>query len=121
MSFLSRKKATIINNNNTDKPSQAGVVDFKSTSVGLIPLMSEKSTRLNGLGQYTFIVNAKVSKIEVKKAIERAYGVRVVGVNSVRLPRKNVTRGRVHGTTKIRHHMIVRLAKGQTLQSTKAV
>lgn len=121
MAFLSRKKTTIINNSNADKPSQAGMVDFKSTSVGLIPLVSEKSTRLNSLGQYTFIVNAKVSKIEVKKAIERAYGVRVVGVNSVRLPRKNVSRGRVHGTTKVRHHMVVRLAKGQTLQSTKAV
>jgi large subunit ribosomal protein L23 len=121
MAFLSRKKTTIINNSNTDKPAQAGAVDFKPTSISLIPLVSEKSTRLNNLGQYTFIVNARVSKIEVKKAIERAYGVRVIGVNSVRLPRKNVSRGRVHGTTKIRHHMVVRLVKGQTLQSTKAV
>lgn len=81
----------------------------------LIPLVSEKASRLQPQGQYTFVVQPGVSKIDVKKAIEAAYGVRVVGVNSVRLPRKSIQRGRVRGTTRIRRHMIVRLAAGESL------
>lgn len=81
----------------------------------LIPLVSEKASRLQPQGQYTFVVQPGVSKIEVKKAIESAYNVRVVGVNSVHLPRKSIQRGRVRGTTRIRRHMIVRLAPGESL------
>ena len=90
----------------------------KSVSVPLIdlwPVVSEKATRLQTLGQYMFKVSPGVSKITVKKAVEASYGVRVVGVNSVRLPRKTLRRGRTTGRTKIRCHMIVRLAKGQSI------
>jgi large subunit ribosomal protein L23 len=88
-------------------------------NIVLLPLVTEKSTRLQALGQYTFAVRPEVSKVEVKKAVETIYGVKVQGINSVRLPRKTVHRGRVTGRTVIRHHMIVRLAPGQTLDQTK--
>ncbi len=85
----------------------------------LVPLVSEKSARLAHLGQYTFVVPPGTSKVEVKKAVEVSYGVRVVGVNSVRLPRKTLRRGRTIGHTRVRRHMVVRLAKGQTIDLAK--
>lgn len=85
-----------------------------------VPLVSEKSTRLQALGQYTFSVPLGVSKVTVKKVIESTYKVRVVGVNSTRLPRKTVRRGRSVGHTRVRRHLIVRLAPGQSLELTKA-
>ncbi|MBI5465747.1 MAG: 50S ribosomal protein L23 [Candidatus Kerfeldbacteria bacterium] len=88
-------------------------------NITLLPLVTEKSSRLQALGQYTFAVRPGVSKVEVKKAIETIYGVRVIGVNSLRLPRKTVRRGRISGRTGLRRHMIVRLSRGQTLNQTK--
>ncbi|MFA4818799.1 MAG: 50S ribosomal protein L23 [Patescibacteria group bacterium] len=87
----------------------------------LLPVMSEKAVRLQKLGQYMLAVKPGVSKIQVKKVIEAAYGVRVVGVNSAKLPRKNVRRGRTTGQTKVRRHMIVRLAAGQSIELSKTV
>lgn len=83
--------------------------------LSLVPLVSEKASRLAQAGQYTFVVSPNLTKIQLKQAIESQYKVRVVGVNSVRLPRKTVRRGRSSGTTKIRKHLVVRLAKGQSL------
>ena len=85
----------------------------------VVPVVSEKSSRLQPLGQYTFDVAPSTSKVEVKKFIEATCGVRVKGVNSVRLPRKSVKRGRVSGQTAVRHHMIVRLGPGQAIDLSK--
>lgn len=90
-------------------------------NVLLRPLVSEKANRLQALGQYTFMVAPDTSKIEVKKVIEATYGVRVVGVNSIRLPRKVIRRGRTSGQTRIRHHVVVRLAPGQSINLGGAV
>jgi len=86
-----------------------------SLGVALMPLVSEKSSRLQAAGQYTFVVGPTVTKVELKKMVERTYNVRVAGINSVRLPRKFVRRGRSQGFTKVRRHMIVRLGPGQSL------
>ena len=34
------------------------------------PILSEKNTKLNGMGKYTFEVVPSANKIEIKKAIE---------------------------------------------------
>ncbi len=91
------------------------------TGVGLIPLVSEKSERLRQRGQYAFVVRGALTKVEVKKAIESAYGVHVDGVNSVVLPRKTVRRGRSQGDTKVRCRFIVRLKAGETIDVTKSL
>lgn len=88
-------------------------------NVELVPQVSEKSSRLNSIGQYIFKVRPGISKTLVKKAIESRFGVKVVSVNSVKLPRKKIRRGRTIGQQKLRQHMIVSLAKGQNLDIAK--
>jgi large subunit ribosomal protein L23 len=110
MAFLARKKPVTEAKATATTPAKSAVVGGL-----LVALVSEKSARLQPLGQYTFAVGPTATKVEVKKMIERTYNVRVAGVNSVRLPRKFVRRGRSQGYTKVRRHFIVRLAKGQTL------
>jgi len=95
--------------------------NLKVKPIELVPIVSEKSSRLQPMGQYSFEVARGVSKIEVKKFIEASYGVRVIGVNSVHLPGKIVRRGRSSGRTSVRRHIIVRLAKGQSLNLSSTV
>lgn len=103
----------------TESVSATAMANSASVAhVYLVPVVSEKAARLKNLGQYTFAVKPGISKIEVKKTIEATYPVRVIGVNSVRLPRKTLRRGRTVGHTRIRCHMIVRLAPGQTIDQT---
>lgn len=86
----------------------------------LSPIVSEKASMLQARGQYTFAALPGVSKVVVKKLIEATYGVHVVGVNSLRLPRKTVRRGKTSGRTRVRRHVIVRLGKGESITLTSA-
>ncbi|HKM20383.1 MAG TPA: 50S ribosomal protein L23 [Candidatus Dojkabacteria bacterium] len=57
--------------------------------IELQPVISEKSYDLaNSANKYTFLVSRGNNKIEVKKAIETKYKVKVVNVNSVVKPGK---------------------------------
>jgi large subunit ribosomal protein L23 len=87
----------------------------------LIPVVSEKATRLQQQGQYMFSLVGYLSKVEAKKAVESAYGVKVTGVNSVGLPGKVVRRGRESGQRKSRRHLIVRVAAGETIDLGKSL
>lgn len=52
------------------------------------PLVTEKSNEGVAENKYTFCVNKKSGKIQIKKAIENIYNVRVEKVNIVTMPRK---------------------------------
>ncbi|MCA9374890.1 50S ribosomal protein L23 [Candidatus Dojkabacteria bacterium] len=55
----------------------------------LKPVISEKSYNLaNEQNQYTFSVDLKASKIEIKKAVEKEYKVTVLNVNVITQPGK---------------------------------
>lgn len=43
-------------------------------------------------GVYTFVVDKKANKLEVKKAVEEFYGVQVTGVNTAVMPAKQKSR-----------------------------
>lgn len=54
-----------------------------STYILRRPVLSEKSTyAMNEMKQYTFEVDLRASKPEIKKAVEELYKVRVLGVNT---------------------------------------
>lgn len=55
------------------------------------PLVTEKVSALNEKGIYGLIVDNKANKIEVKKAVEKLYGVTVEQVNTLRYPGKKKT------------------------------
>ena len=61
------------------------------------PLITEKTSDLSMLNKYIFVVGQTANKSEVKKAVESLYGVSVLGVNIVKVPRKKRHRGRVTG------------------------
>lgn len=72
---------------------------MESTQVLLRPLISEKSTSLKELSnQVAFVVHSAANKIDVKRAVESVFGVKVSAVNIVKYrPRTKKKFGRVVG------------------------
>lgn len=54
----------------------------------LQPLSSEKSTRGNERGQYTFLVPKNATKLRVKEAVEKMYGAKILKINMIPIPKK---------------------------------
>lgn len=79
------------------------------------PLVTEKSTLMASHGKYVFSVDPKTNKIEVKKAIEALYGVKVDGVNILNQRGKVVFFAGKMGKRKNVKKAIVTLAKGQKI------
>jgi large subunit ribosomal protein L23 len=53
------------------------------------PWITEKSTRLNEIGQYVFLVTPDATKSEVKKLVKEMYKVDPVSVNMLNRQGKN--------------------------------
>jgi large subunit ribosomal protein L23 len=49
----------------------------------LAPVVSEKSYALLDEGKYTFLVDPRANKTEIKVAVEKVFGVKVASVNTV--------------------------------------
>ncbi len=65
------------------------------------PIISEKADRLSEkLNQYSFVVNKKANKIEIKKAVEDMYNVAVGSVNTIIVPAKARNRSTRSGILK---------------------
>ncbi len=62
------------------------------------PVVSEKSYALIDDGKYTFVVDPRANKSEIKLAIEKIFGVKVASVNT--LNRTGKTRRTRFGTGK---------------------
>jgi len=55
----------------------------------LQPMISEKSYALaNAENKYTFLINGKATKVDVRNEIEKQYKVKVVSVNMITKPGK---------------------------------
>lgn len=60
-----------------------------SKKILIKPIISEKSETLSAeLGQYSFIVDKRANKVEIGKAVENIYNVKVASVNTLVLPGK---------------------------------
>jgi len=65
------------------------------------PLVTEQGMHFaNKLNAYTFEVNKKANKIQIRKAIENLYGVKVVEVRTANRQGKLRRRGRSTGRTR---------------------
>ncbi len=53
------------------------------TQILLRPVVTEKATALRDANQVAFFVHPDANKIEIKKAVEKAFKVKVVDVNVV--------------------------------------
>jgi len=56
----------------------------------IAPVVSEKSYNLLDEGKYTFVVDQRANKTEIKIAVEQVFGVKVDSVNTIN--RKGKTR-----------------------------
>ena len=52
------------------------------------PVVSEKSYTLMDEGKYTFLVDPRANKTEIKIAVEQIFGVKVSSVNTLNRPGK---------------------------------
>ena len=53
------------------------------------PLITEKSNLLMGEAKYTFVVDKRATKIDIKRAVEKLFGVKVLRVNVMNYKGKN--------------------------------
>lgn len=80
------------------------------------PLISEKSMGLMEENKYTFIVDNNANKIEIKKAIEDIFGVKVLKVRTAAMRGKLKRMGRYAGKTPDRKKAIVTLQQGDQIE-----
>ena len=61
------------------------------------PVLSEKCYDLIADKKYTFVVDIRSNKTEIKQAVEQVFGVKVERVNTSRRPGKIKRQGRTEG------------------------
>jgi large subunit ribosomal protein L23 len=83
------------------------------------PLITEKVAVLNEKGKYGFVVATKANKVEIKKAIEKLYGVNVEEINTMICRGKSKSRhsktGVLTGRTPSYKKAIVKVAEGEVI------
>jgi len=80
------------------------------------PQVTEKATDLTKKNQYVFKVWPGANKVEIKKAIEDLYGVDVLDVKIIKVPRKKRRLGRISGWRKGYKKAIVKIKEGQKIE-----
>ena len=93
---------------------------MKTSDVLIKPVLSEKVNRLSEkYNRYTFVVNRKANKLEIKKAVEEFYGITVESVNTINVPSKvkqrNTKSGLLTGRKPAKKKAIVTVAEGDTI------
>jgi len=80
------------------------------------PHVTEKATALTEENKYVFKVLPRANKIEIKKAVEDLYGVDVINVRIINVPRRQRRLGRQKGWRKGYKKAIVKIKKGQKIE-----
>ena len=79
------------------------------------PIITEKTTDLHEQGRYTFEVDRQATKLEIKHAVERAFGVTVLKVNTMNMRGKTKRFGPRVAKQRSWKKAIVALAPGNTI------
>jgi large subunit ribosomal protein L23 len=93
---------------------------MKLTDVLIKPVLTEKvNKQIEKLRSYTFIVDRRSNKLEIKKAIEEFYGVTVTDVNTSVVPAKAKSRmtksGVLSGRKPAKKKAVVKVAEGEEI------
>jgi len=89
-------------------------------SVIIKPIITEKITKEGELfNRFGFIVDKKANKIQIKNAVEAAYGISVVEVNTMNYRADRSTKytksGIINGKTNAYKKAIVQVQEGETI------
>ena len=84
------------------------------------PVITEKMTAISEkLNRYAFIVDTRANKLQIKKAVEELYGVKVTAVNTMNYEGKSKSRytksGVISGKASDTKKAIVTLAEGESI------
>ena len=93
---------------------------MKPADVLVRPVITEKvNSQMERSGRYTFVVDRKANKLEIKKAVEEFYGVKVYDVNTIVVPGKHKSRftkaGFIQGVKPSYKKAVVTLAEGDSI------
>lgn len=89
-------------------------------SIIIKPIITEKVTKEGEtFNRFGFMVNKKANKVEIKKAVEAAYGVSVVAINTMNVRPDRTTKytksGLISGKTNAYKKAIVQVSEGETI------
>ena len=79
------------------------------------PVVSEKTYVLAEVGKYTFRVNDRAHKTQIRQAIEELFDVKVVAVRTSSVKSKPKRRGLHHGRSRSWKKAIVQVREGDTI------
>ncbi len=84
------------------------------------PILTEKMTALGERRQYAFDVDVDANKIEIARAVEKRFSVKVTSVRTIRCKGKSKThftrKGRFEGNRPSWKKAIVTLAEGNAIE-----
>jgi large subunit ribosomal protein L23 len=82
------------------------------------PLITEKSEKLfRRSNQYTFLVGRALKKPDLKYLFEKFFGIRILGINTLTLPRKYRQIRRLSGKRPIYKKVIIRLPESEKIET----
>ena len=89
-------------------------------SIIIKPIITEKITKESEVSnRFGFVVSKKANKVEIKKAVEAAYGVAVVAVNTMNYRADRTTKytksGLISGKTNAYKKAVVQVKEGETI------
>ena len=79
------------------------------------PIITDKATRLLENNQYSFVVDRYSDKLTIKASIEYLFDVKVIKINTCRLPRKKKRVGKYIGWKPNYKKAIVTLSEGDVI------
>lgn len=85
------------------------------------PRISEKSMSLTEGNKYTFVVDPRANKTEIKQAVEQIFKVKVLKVNTIRVKGKQVRRRNTVGRKPEIKKAIVTLRPGDKIEIFEGV
>ena len=85
------------------------------------PVVTEKATNLRDKGTYTFRVDRRANKVQIRKAVETIFDVRVASVRTVSVPRKPKRQGMFRGSTSAWKKAYVTLRAGDSIELVESV
>ena len=89
-------------------------------SIIIKPIITEKITKESEISnRFGFVVDKKANKIQIKNAIEAAYGVNIVAINTMNVRPDRSTKytksGLISGKTNAYKKAIVQVQEGETI------
>jgi large subunit ribosomal protein L23 len=80
------------------------------------PIITEKSSRMMSQNKYTFEVLREANKIDIRRAVEEVFKVKVSSVHTIRVHSKPKRMGRFLGRSRAWKKAIVTLLPGQRIE-----